>query len=64
MVKRMDSLPMVLTPTDVRMVLGISKNTSYELFRSKDFPCFRVGKQLRVSRERFIKWMEQAKTAS
>lgn len=52
-------LPLVLTPADVQKVLSVSRNTAYEVFRSKDFPCFRVGKQLRVSKERFIKWMEQ-----
>lgn len=57
--KKIENLPMVLTPADVRMVLGISRNTAYEVFRSKDFPGFRIGKQLRVSRERFVEWMEQ-----
>lgn len=56
---RMDSLPYVMTPADVQKVLSVSRNTAYEVFHSKDFPCFRVGKQLRVNRERFFKWMEQ-----
>lgn len=59
MVKIMDSLPMVLKPADVRLVLDVSRNTVYEIFHREDFPCFRVGKQLRISREQFFLWMEQ-----
>lgn len=58
-----DNLPMILTPADIQKLLGVSRNTAYEVFHSKDFPCFRVGKQLRISRERFLSWMEQAEKA-
>ncbi|MGI5906752.1 MAG: helix-turn-helix domain-containing protein [Candidatus Pararuminococcus gallinarum] len=50
-------LPLVLTPTDIAAVLGISRNTVYEVIHRKDFPAFKVGKQYRISRERFINWM-------
>ena len=64
-VNRMDNLPLVLTPADVQKVLSVSRNTVYEVFRSKGFPGFKVGKQLRVSREQFLKWIEeQAEKAS
>ena len=33
-----ESLSMVLTPLDIAAVLGISRNTAYELVHSKDFP--------------------------
>ena len=45
-----ESLSMVLTPLDIAAVLGISRNTAYELVHSKDFPAFRVGKQYRISK--------------
>ena len=53
-----DELPLVLTPMDIAAVLGISRNTAYELLHSKSFPAFRVGKQLRVTRERFLIWLD------
>ena len=49
---------MVLTPLDIAAVLGISRNTAYELVHSKDFPAFRVGKQYRVSKTRFLAWLD------
>ena len=52
-----ESLSMVLTPLDIAAVLGISRNTAYELVHSKDFPAFRVGKQYRVSKTRFLAWL-------
>ena len=53
-----ESLSMVLTPLDIAAVLGISRNTAYELVHSKDFPAFRVGKQYRVSKTRFLAWLD------
>ncbi len=53
-----ESLSMVLTPLDIAAVLGISRNTAYELVHSKDFPAFRVGKQYRVSKTRFLVWLD------
>ena len=54
------TLPMVMAPLDVAAVLGLSKNTVYGLFHQRDFPAFRVGKQLRVSRDAFERWMASA----
>ena len=56
-----ESLSMVLTPLDIAAVLGISRNTVYELVHSKDFPAFRVGKQYRVNREKFLAWLDEVK---
>lgn len=53
-----ESLSMVLTPLDIAAILGISRNTAYELVHSKDFPAFRVGKQYRVSKTRFLAWLD------
>lgn len=56
--RKVEELPLVLTPMDIAAVLGISRNTAYELIHSKDFPILRVGKQYRVSRKRFLTWLE------
>ena len=53
-----ESLSMVLTPLDIAAVLGISRNTAYELVHSKDFPAFRVGKQYRISKTSFLAWLD------
>lgn len=55
---RSEDLPLVLTPMDISEVLGISRNTAYEVIHSQGFPIFRVGKQYRISRERFLKWLK------
>ena len=52
-----DTLPLVLTPSDIAAVLGISRNTAYEVIHSEGFPAFRVGKQYRISSERFLDWL-------
>ena len=54
---KIEELPLVLTPAEISGLLGISRNTAYELLHSKDFPAFRIGKQYRVSRERFVAWL-------
>ena len=58
-----ESLSMVLTPLDIAAVLGISRNTAYELVHSEDFPAFRIGKQYRVSKVRFLAWLNGEKAA-
>lgn len=56
-----DDLPLVLSPADVAEILGISRNTAYDVIHSEGFPAFRVGKQYRVSRERFLIWLTTAR---
>lgn len=56
-------LPLVLTPMDIAAVLGISRNTAYEVIHSEGFPAFRVGKQYRVSWERFLTWLDSETAA-
>ena len=61
--RQAEELPLVLTPIDIAAVLGISRNTVYEVIHSKGFPAFRVGKQYRVSRERFLTWLDSETAA-
>ncbi len=39
--------------------LGISKKSAYRLTRQADFPAFRVGKLILVSKERLAAWVDQ-----
>lgn len=55
-----DDLPMVLTPADIAAILNVSRNTAYQFIHTKDFPAFRLGKQYRVSKSKFLAWLEAA----
>ena len=54
----LDDLPVVLNANQVASVLGIARSSAYILMHSEDFPSFRIGKSLRVNRDRFISWMD------
>lgn len=53
------SIAVMLTPKEIATILDISLNNTYELLRSEDpgFPIKKFGKQYRVPREAFIKWL-------
>lgn len=57
--KSFDELPIVLNVEDVESVLGIARSSSYNLFRSEEFPSFRVGKRFLVKRDDFLDWMNK-----
>ena len=52
--------PVVLSPMDVARILGVSKNTAYEMVHSKGFPSFMVGKQYRIRLDHLMAWMDNA----
>ena len=52
-------LPIILTPRDISAVLGVSRNKAYEVIHSAGFPSFKIGKQYRVHREKFLAWLNQ-----
>lgn len=55
----LDELPLVLTPTDIANILGISRNKAYEYIHSTGFPKFKVGEKLyRVRKDKFLDWLE------
>ena len=60
---RKDALPLVMTPVDIAKVLGISRNTAYEVVHSKGFPAFKIGNQYRVQRDKFFLWLDGAAAA-
>ena len=54
-------LPIVLTPMEIAKILGVSKNTVYQIMHRTDFPSFKFGdKHIRVYREKFIQWLNTA----
>jgi len=47
----------VLTVAEVAKRLKIGRNKVYELFNQRDFPSFKLGKNLRVSEPAFEEWL-------
>ena len=46
-----DELPLALRVEDLMPILGIGRNTAYELVRSRQIRSVKVGKQIRISKE-------------
>lgn len=54
-------LPLVLTPMEVAVILGISRNKAYELMHQEGFPSFKVDKwHYKIHRDKFLKWLDDA----
>lgn len=41
------------TTADVRRILGIGNKTCLDLFHRSDFPCIKVGKAFKITKENF-----------
>lgn len=48
----------VLTVNEVGQRLKVGRNTAYELFNQRDFPSFRIGKNLRITEAAFEEWLK------
>ena len=57
-VKSYDELPLFLNADMLAKVLGVATSTAYELMHEKDFPAFKIGNRLLVSKEKFRLWVE------
>lgn len=49
-------LPMTLRVEDLMPILGIGRNTAYELIRSGQIRSVRVGRQIRIPREALLEF--------
>ena len=56
----LNEMPDVMTVLDVAEVMGISRNSAYELVHSKGFPKVTVGKMYRIPKVRFEQWLNSA----
>lgn len=56
-IKEIEDLPLVLTVSDVSKVLGVGKNTAYDLIRSGAIKSVRVGRQIRVPKSAFLEFL-------
>ena len=58
MIKNYDELPMFINADLLAGLFGVSRASAYELMRERNFPSFRIGKRILVSRENLIAWVE------
>lgn len=54
-----NELPVTYGTKEIAEILHCSIPTARETMHSKGFPLMRIGKNFRVYREDFIKWMNQ-----
>lgn len=48
----------VYKPDDIREILSIGKNAVYDLIKSNQFQCVKIGDQYRISKKSFDKWLD------
>lgn len=52
-----DELPLTIRVEDLMPVLGIGRNTAYELVRCGKIRSIRIGRQLRIPKDALIKYL-------
>ena len=52
-----DDLPLTLRVEELMPILGIGRNTAYELIRSGQIRSIRVGRQLRVPKDAVLDFL-------
>ena len=51
-------LPMTLRVEDLMPLLGIGRNTAYELIRSGQIRSVRIGRQIRIPRDALLEFLD------
>ena len=54
-----DELPLTLRVEDLMSILGIGRNTAYELVRSGKIRSIRIGRQLRIPKDAIQDYLAQ-----
>ena len=52
-------LPMTQRVEDLMPILGIGRNTAYELIRSGQIRSVRIGRQIRIPREALLEFLRK-----
>ena len=58
LIKNYDELPMFINAATLAQLFGVSRASAYELMSEKDFPSFRIGKRILVTKEKLVEWIE------
>ena len=54
-----DDLPLTLQVEELMPILGIGRNTAYELVRSGQIHSIRIGRQIRVPKQKVLNFLNQ-----
>lgn len=52
-----DKLPLTLRVEDLMPILGIGRNTAYELVRSEKIFSVKIGRQLRIPKQALVDYL-------
>ena len=55
-----DDLPLTLRVEELMPILGVGRNTAYELVRSGQIKSIRIGKQIRIPKESLRLFLESS----
>ena len=55
--RSLDELPLALRVEDLMPILGIGRNTAYELVRSGQIRSVKIGRQIRVPRDAVVEFL-------
>ena len=55
-----EELAEVMEVKDIQQFLKISRNTAYDLIKRKEFPTLKIGRLLRIRKESFLEWFDNA----
>ena len=55
-----DNLPLTLRVEELMPILGVGRNTAYELVRSGQIKSIRIGKQIRIPKESLRLFLESS----
>ena len=55
----LQDLPMTLRVEELMPILGIGRNTAYELIRSGQIRSVRIGRQIRIPRDALLEFLRK-----
>ena len=55
--RTIDELPLMLSISQVALVLNISRSSAYELAHGKNFPAMLIGSRIIVPKDRLVAWI-------
>ena len=62
--RSLDDLPLALRVEDLMPILGIGRNTAYELVRSGQIRSIRVGRKIRVPKDAIAAFLGESNDAT
>ena len=54
-----DDLPLTLRVEDLMPILGVGRNTAYELVRSRQIRSIRIGRQIRIPKDAVLEYLQK-----